>query len=81
MKRRTKCYFLVHLLQEEKMTFDYGHLSFFNFSTCLLFKLFLCLFFGFQIDCDEEGTRIVKCSIKMTKKDNKKVLSSSALLL
>ncbi len=54
---------------------------FLQFLCMSIFKFFLCLFFGFQIDCDEEGTRIVKCSIKMTKKDNKKVLSSSTLLL
>jgi hypothetical protein len=32
------------------------------------------LFFGFLTDCDEEGTRIVRCSTKSKKKNDKKVL-------
>lgn len=44
LRRRTKCYFSVHLLQEEKMTFDYSHLPFFNFSTCLFSSFFVFVF-------------------------------------
>ncbi len=57
-------------------------ISFSPFFFCLfVLKPFLCLFFGFLIDCDEEGTRIVRCSTKPKKKDDKKVLPLLALVL
>ncbi len=57
-------------------------ISFFPFFFVYLSSnLFLCLFFGFLPDCDEEGTRIVRCSTKPKKKDDKKVLPLLALVL
>ncbi len=44
-------------------------------------NLFCVCFFGFLINCDEEGTRIVRCSTKSKKKDDKKVLPLLALVL
>lgn len=53
----------------------------FHFFCMYVLKPFFCLFFGFQIDCDEEGARIVRCSTKSKNEDDKKVLPSLALVL
>jgi len=77
-KERMLLFWFVHYKKKSMVILA---ISFFPLFCLYVLKPFLCLFFCFQIDCDEEGARIVRCSTKSKKKDDKKVLPSLALIL